>query len=228
MAEKTKKNSGVLATIITIVSIAALLLSYGYLSKQINILVQVALFLVLLFFFNLFLFTKREMNNLHTVVWLFEIFYLVIMQLINFSHYEFLSGYFTPFWEIPLLIGTALGITVIVLIWKQSKFWGKLGYFILVVFITTALLASVITNLNYALDFSEPTKTVITIEDKDIDLRRKAPASYKFRFVKGSKKHYVEVPASVYNEYDVGDIYDLVVYNGAFGEEFYICADYIE
>lgn len=203
---KSKSQLKWLATTITIVSLISLLLSFGFLSKQINILVEIIILVVFVLSFNFFLFTKREMNNANVIVWLFGSFYLIIKQFLNFRHYRFFSGAFTPFWIIPLIIGVGAGIVTIIAIWKNTKFWGKVGYFILVAFVITALLSAIITNLNYALDFSEPTKTIVTIEDKNIDFGRKSPTTYKFAFTQNDKKHYIQVPYSDYCKYNIGNI----------------------
>lgn len=221
------KNFNCLANTVTITALVALLLSFGYLSKQINLLVETVVLIGFMFSFNFFLFTKREINRANILIWLFGSFYLILKQLLNFSHYEFLSGAFTPFWIIPSIVGISVGISVIVLIRKSTKLWGKVGYFVLVAFISTVLLSTIIANLNYALDFNEPTKMIVTIEDKDIDFgRRFSPTKYKLRFTQNDKKHYVQVPYSDYCKYNIGNIYELAVYDGAFGEKFYMSTKY--
>lgn len=223
---KSKSQLKWLATTITIVSLISLLLSFWLLSKQMNILVETIILVVFVFFFNFFLFSKREMNNVNVIIWLFGSFYLIIKQFLNFRHYRFFSGVFTPFWIIPLIIGVSTGVVTVIAIWKNSKLWGKLGYFILVAFVITALLSAIITNLNYALNFSEPTKTIVTIEDKNIDFGRKSPTTYKFAFTQNDKKHYIQVPYSDYCKYNIGNIYELAIYEGAFGEKFYMSTKY--
>ncbi len=225
MAKKAKKNSDALGTIVTIVSIATLLLSYGYLSKQINILVQVVLLLILLFFFNFFLFARKETTNLHTAVWMFEMLFVFLSLFINFRYFSFLKKGIIPFWQIALAVGIAAGVAATAFMCKHTRFWGRIGCFALSFFLVAFTVEMMIANLNYALDFSKPTKTIITIEDKDFDYNRRSPNSYEFEFTIDGREFDIEVPSSVYDEYDVGDIYELIVYNGAFDEAFYMSND---
>ena len=225
---RPKHKLNKLATTVTIVSLVVLLLSFGYLSRQINLLIETTVLFSYVFFFNLFLFTKRDMNDGNILIWIFGSFYLVIKQCINFSHYSFLSGGLTPFWIIPLIIGLSAGILLVAFMWKNIKFWDKVLFFVILTAVITIFLSIMITNLNYALDYKEHTKTIITIEDKRVSGGYKKLTTYKFRFTQNDKKYYVEVPASDYAKYRVGDIYDIVVCEGAFGEEFYISGKYVE
>lgn len=137
--------------------------------------------------------------------------------------YTFLSGGFLPFWEISLILGAIVG--VIVFFWfrrTMQKTSLQLALAAIALILSAFVFSLVITHLNYALDYSEPEEYRSIIEDKDYTRRRKDADSYEFTVTVDGEQYDIEVPPSVYKNYDVGDRFNFKKYKGFFGKEFFM------
>lgn len=149
--------------------------------------------------------------------------YPIIQSFRSSNDYSFASQTPLPFWEIPLIISIILAITVTVK-WlrERTNIPARIGYFVLIVFVSFFVLWSPIIHLNFVLDFSEPEQCYAIIEEKDIDRLRKSPDIYKFKVSIDGESYSLTVSMLEYEQYKVGDIYVFERYNGAFNMPFYI------
>ena len=60
------------------------------------------------------------------------------------------------------------------------------------------------------------------IENKDIDRNRKSSDDYEFIFSVGGEKYSVKVPSEMYYSYEIGDTFDIKMYQGAFDHPFFM------
>ncbi len=142
--------------------------------------------------------------------------------LISANSYTFTDGSFFPFWQWLLPISAVIGALAVPLFLRiKLRFWSSVGSFVLTVFFAFMLLECYTCHLNYALDDSEPQSYVLRIEGKDLDLHRKSPDSYEFIFTVEGKPLELEVSRSTYRRFEVGDLYPVRLYKGAFGKSFY-------
>ena len=159
---------------------------------------------------------------------------LIFVPLLSFvsgincvGRYTYLESWF-PFRNGVLIISVVLGIALVVSMLKisaiKNKFWGSVGCFLLGTGLSIAILAVALGNLNYALDQTIPEIVTVTIEDKDIDRNRKRSDDYEFIFTVEKEKHSVKVPHKVYYDYEIGDTFEIKIYQGAFDYPF-IMAD---
>ena len=223
--EKSQKNKwDFVVEFITILSIVFIIIAYAF-SSQITVLINVVLFLTLLFLFCFSLVKKIIYANKLPLFWLFEIVYLVLFLGIKTTYYKFKSGS-TPFLITSLLIGTGCATLAAWMIFKNEKqFRGHLSKIFTSMFLGGFCVLIVLLNLNYALDTHKPRKYEIIITGKNIEHNRKAPDTYEFMFEENGKQRFIGVSEKIYNEYRTGDEYQLLIYEGAFGKEFYISKD---
>ena len=146
-----------------------------------------------------------------------------IYLLLNGFNYSFIGGS-----DIDILL-TALIISVLVaafvtfrILWNNCRAMGRIGYFLLFLFITFAFSFNLIGNLNYALDFSEPIEECAVIEKKDIDYNSKGPDSYEFELTVDGERFFLEVSSDEYDRYLEWDLYYFKKYKGAFNKPFYL------
>lgn len=104
---------------------------------------------------------------------------------------------------------------------KDLELSEKICLPILVLGLSAALIITGYYNLNYSLDTSEPTVQSYTITDKVYHSGFRSPVSYKFCFDIDNTLVSVEVEASDYNSYEIGDKYQLKYSNGFFNDPYY-------
>ena len=155
--------------------------------------------------------------------------FIPLLSLINsvyfVGRYTYLNGWF-PLRNAVIIVSIIFGAALVVLMLKISaikkKFWGSVGCFLLGVTMSIAMLAITLGNLNYALDRSTPEIKTVTIKDKDIDLNRKSADDYEFIFIVDGESYSVEVPSEIYYDYEIGDTFDIKIYQGAFNCPFFM------
>lgn len=120
-------------------------------------------------------------------------------------------------------------ISIYLVVKKQSlknlELSEKICLPILVFGLTAALIITGYYNLNYSLDTSKPIIESHTIVDKQYYHSFRSPDEYKFCFDINNTLVSVEVEASDYNSYEIGDRYQLKYSNGFFNEPYYYAID---
>ena len=140
------------------------------------------------------------------------------------DRYTFLSGGI-PFLFPSLLIGLPLGILCTVGVIRiggtKKNFWSTVVPFALLSLTLCGIILSFALNLNCLFDTSEPQKLTVVIEDKEFDSSYRS-ADRKFIFTYEGKEYSIEVPWSVYNRYEEGDLFEIELRQGAFHRPFFI------
>lgn len=157
------------------------------------------------------------------------LFFIPLLSLINsvyfVGRYTYLNSWF-PLRNAVIIVSIIFGAALVVLMLKISaikkKFWGSVGCFLLGVMMSIATLVITLGNLNYALDRSTPEIKTVTIKDKDIDQNRKSADDYEFIFIVDGESYSVEVPSEIYYDYEIGDTFDIKIYQGAFDHPFFM------
>jgi len=135
--------------------------------------------------------------------------------------YSYADGSLFPYWGILLILGVIVTLAV-GLKWLKSIRWNWLGYLPVGTLVAFMLAGAAVANLNCMLDFSEPTRCVAVIEDKDHHRSRKAPDSYEFQVTVDGYTFDLEVSSAEYNQKEIGDVCYFKRYNGAFGKSYYL------
>jgi len=145
---------------------------------------------------------------------------------IQMSNYEYVER---PgaihFWIPSLIVSIAItAIAVILLIknyihLKDDRLSEKIALGFCVLMACFGLMWATMSNLNFALDTKEPIASEEIILDKSRTTGKSS--SYYFHMEINGKKHKIDVPASTYREYDVGDSFRKLYYEGAFNDPFY-------
>ncbi len=142
------------------------------------------------------------------------------------SAYSFYKEPFTPFWEICLALGLAVGVFVTAKwFWKGTGWGGRLGSLVLCTVLVFFLCCISLCHLNYLLDFEPPTEKQAVIEEKHVHRNAKSLDSYEFELTVDGESFDLEVGKREYKRYEVGDTYTFKEYKGAFGKPFYIAEE---
>jgi hypothetical protein len=135
--------------------------------------------------------------------------------------YSFYKTSFSPFWEVSLALGLAVGIFVTVKwVWKGTGWGGRIGSIALCTFLAYFLIWLPLCHLNYLLDFEPPAERQAVIEEKQVHRNAKSADTYEFEMTVDGEPFELRVRRREYNEYDVGDTYTFKEYKGAFGKPF--------
>ena len=146
------------------------------------------------------------------------------ISIANVHRYSFVNVDLFPFWYVALLIGVAAGLLFCVkLVSKEHGIWKRIGTFVIIAFIASGGVGSVLAHLNHWFDSSEPVRYEVVIEDKDYDAGgRYSSSKCEFTVTVNGDTFDVVVPWSDYKHYNEGDIYIVEYHEGAFGEPYYI------
>jgi hypothetical protein len=136
--------------------------------------------------------------------------------------YSFPDHEFLPFWYISLSVGIVIGIFFLIWIWGKAKVWQLILSFIIIAALAFFVIEAYLCHFNYILDFNEPTELQAIIEEKDHDYNTKGPDDYEFKLTVDGESFWLEVDATEYDDYEIGDVYKFRQYSGAFGVRFYI------
>lgn len=213
--------------IITSVSFAILMLAPIVFSHKIELLVD---FVISIFIISLMISCVKTKKTVNVFIWIFELVYVFCVFGTHFTNYAYVNLIFFPLWQVAVLVGLIIGIFYVV-----NDFRKKEGSFLSIVVgfglfgLVFVFVGIFFIHLNYALDFSEPQRYELIIEEKEY-----APSSggrystphYKFLFNLNGKEINLWVSSSEYEKYEVGDLYAIDLYNGALGEPFYISGKY--
>ena len=142
------------------------------------------------------------------------------------SAYSFYKEPFTPFWEICLVLGLAVGVFVTVKwVWKGTGWGGRIGSLVFCTVLAFMLSWMTLCHLNYLLDFEPPAERQAVIEEKQVHRNAKSADTYEFEMTVDGEPFELRVRRREYNEYDVGDTYTFKAYKGAFGKPFCMAED---
>ena len=140
--------------------------------------------------------------------------------------YSFYKEPFTPFWEICLTLGLAVGIFVTVKwFWRGTGWGGRIGSLVLCTVLVFLLSWMTLCHLNYLLDFQPPAQKQAVIEKKEINRNAKSSDTYDFEMTVDGESFELRIGRREYNKYEVGDTYTFKAYKGAFGKPFYMAED---
>lgn len=221
---KANDNWLVTAKIVTALSIVLFLLSM-VLPDKIRILVNIVLLLVLMYYLAISMLNKLTIGKL-SLIWTTEVVCFGLLLFIQSDYYFFTGNGTMTFYVVSLMVGVSLGILLPVLKRETLKSLSvciKKG--VVIAFCATLVSIIVLPNLNYVLDFSKPQFMSVEISGKKANNVFRGPDTYEFMFESEGETYFINVPENIYDEYRSGDTFQLLVYNGAFGEEFYIGED---
>lgn len=136
------------------------------------------------------------------------------------------------FWEISLVF-TLIVAAILFTLWIKGMLGAlseragvQLAWSLGLIVLALMLMFLTMTSLNYALDRNEPTLYPATIVEKERDLGRpKTPTTYEFHLIIDGDEYKLDVSASVYSDYEVGDIFEVEICPGAFGRPYIIAAE---
>lgn len=129
------------------------------------------------------------------------------------------------FWLVSLVLAIiAMALTIFICIHRRRPVGESIAYVICVPLLFW--LASCVTmgNLNYSLDFSEPTEMVVEIEDKEVHVSsgKGTTTHYELAVEIDGNKVILEVSEAHYDDTMVGDDITVSCYNGFFRAPYYI------
>ena len=140
--------------------------------------------------------------------------------------YSFYTESFFPFWEVSLALGLAVGIFVMIKwVWKGNDWGGRIGSVVVCTALVFLLCCMSFCHLNYLLDSRPPVEKQAVIEEKQVHRNAKSSDYYEFELTVDGETFDLKVDRREYDQYEVGDIYTVYEYKGAFGKPFYIAED---
>lgn len=218
------------AKIVTVITIAGILVSFA-LPEKIRILANIVLMLTLLYHL-LFSWYKKIVypSKMQVPIWMFEIALTVFYLANECNYYEFLGSETLPFLFEAIFIGIICGVIAILFFLKfEGRITGKLTQVIVTIFLCSFMAWFTLPNLNYALDTHKAQAYSVVIARKNLTKnpggKFRTYESYEFVFRENGEERFIGVPEAVYDKYKSGDQFELLVYKGAFGKEFYISKD---
>ena len=142
------------------------------------------------------------------------------------SSYEYVeSPGAIHFWLPSLIVSVVItAVSVVLLVknyipLKDDRLSEKIALGFAVMMACFALMWATASNLNFALDTSEPVASEEIILDKTSTSGKNS--SYYFHVEINGEKHKIDVSSSTYREYEVGDTFQILYYEGAFNDPFY-------
>jgi hypothetical protein len=157
--------------------------------------------------------------------WIMFLFTFIIM-LSGLSSYTFLnSPGALQFWVLPLILGILCGVICAVLlingtiVLKDNRISERVSLVIATVAVGFFMFMSTAHHLNYALD-PEPARAETVVITK-MEIRSSGKSTYhELYFWYGGEERKVDVSTDTYNMTEVGDRFDILVFNGAFDKPF--------
>ncbi|MBQ8551778.1 MAG: hypothetical protein IJ428_03080 [Clostridia bacterium] len=174
---------------------------------------------------------NTEKEPLKPVEWWLIVFFLIFIEFAgNCRHFTFVNNAFLHCLPYAALFGILSGVCAVFVQYKPNKRASEhMGAFISATLILAIFFYFYAANLNYALDTAEPSEYMLAVTEKDKDRgTSRSPTTYDFTFIADGKEINVKIPKSHYDAYDIGDLYPVQKYSGAFGEPFYISKAYAE
>ena len=157
--------------------------------------------------------------------WSIFVFVFIIM-LSGLSSYTFLnSPGALQFWILPLILGILCGVICAVLlingtiVLKDNRISERVALVIATVAVGFFMFMSTAYHLNYALD-PDPARAETVVITK-MEIRSSGKSTYhELYFWYGGEERKVDVSTDTYNMTEVGDRFDILVFNGAFDKPF--------
>jgi hypothetical protein len=157
--------------------------------------------------------------------WIIFVFTSIIM-LSGLSSYTYLdSPGALQFWIAPLILGILCGVICAVLlingtiVLKDNRISERVALVIITVAVGFFMFMSTAYHLNYALD-PEPARAETVVITK-MEIRSSGKSTYhELYFWYGGEERKVDVSTDTYNMTEVGDRFDILVFNGAFDKPF--------
>lgn len=157
--------------------------------------------------------------------WIMFLFTFIIM-LSGLSSYTFLnSPGALQFWVLPLILGILCGVICAVLlingtiVLKDNRISERVALVIVTVAVGFFMFMSTAYHLNYALD-PDPARAETVVITK-MEIRSSGKSTYhELYFWYGGEERKVDVSTDTYNMTEVGDRFDILVYDGAFDKPF--------
>ena len=198
--------------------------------------VTVHLFLVFpvgLWAFYLLFVQRKKTNGIFPFPSMLLLMLLLSLGLRASYYNRVASGVSTRLFVIPLILGIAAGIFLsIKLLWHVSVFKSetknqRIVLLFISIFLCSYALSTLASSINYAFDKAEPQRIVAVIEEKQThrtnnSRRHHRTYTYNFSVRANGDTFRIDVPATEYNSYDVGDTYIIYQYGGALGEPYYV------
>ena len=163
----------------------------------------------------------------HFPVFNWSIFaFIFIIMLSGLSSYTFLnSPGALQFWILPLILGILCGMICAVLlingtiVLKDNRISERVALVIVTVAVGFFMFMSTAYHLNYALD-PDPARAETVVITK-MEIRSSGKSTYhELYFWYGGEERKVDVSTDTYNMTEVGDRFDILVFNGAFDKPF--------
>ena len=169
----------------------------------------------------------QDKKNLEINPLLFATLFFSIVPLDAGQKYTYQDGLGSRHWEISLVLALVLGalfwylISHGILRLEDDRTSEKVFWCIGMVCAVFVLSWTTANNLNYMLDYSLPEQYSMTIVEKDIDSSRSG-TDYEFLLTYRGEKIELDVSRSIYYQYEVGDSFPVELYQGFFGDAYYI------
>ena len=152
--------------------------------------------------------------------------FVFIIMLSGLSSYTFLnSPGALQFWILPLILGILCGVICAVLlingtiVLKDNRISERVALVIATVAVGFFMFMSTAYHLNYALD-PDPARAETVVITK-MEIRSSGKSTYhELYFWYGGEERKVDVSTDTYNMTEVGDRFDILVFNGAFDKPF--------
>ena len=221
-----KKNFPLPAKIITTGSLLFFTYFPVLLSRKMWILFCVLWFVILVVIEQIFRHVVYK-QKMKTDILLAQLLYLICWLGAAVNTYGYGKNTYVPFWQVSLVVALMFGLLQAVLAEQteqdvKKNITKKLSVFLIYGLLSFFVVSAGVQNLNYALDVSEPTRYSAVIEAKRSHHSRKGRDYRYFRFTVNGETIELDVPASTYRTYNVGDTYNITQYQGAFGVPYYM------
>lgn len=156
--------------------------------------------------------------------------FFTFLFFVSARDYAFVEGdnhYLLIGFALALIVGVITGVWCMqakVFVWqgKGQMIMACALMFIMATFIATGFFLVAATNLNYMLDFSRPEQYTLLVIDKDTDTHVKAPTEYQLILLYEEREITMNVSLSEYQTYEIGDYFQVELYQGFFGDAYYI------
>ena len=206
-----------------------LLYTYGplVLSHRHWILLAVVWLAVLVVASQIFYFSVCK-RHLKAGIFTAQVTYLAALLMCSLGVYTYTGTLELRFLQAVLIPGVVLGVLTAWGFTRKDSYKMDRGLCYLMCCMAAVLgLWFCAGHLNYALDCNSPIIYKAVIEGKNTVSHKRvksmvAQKDYRFRFTVDEETFYMSVPPYRYDEYEVGDTYNITRYQGAFGVPYYM------
>lgn len=216
--------------IITLASIISVIVSYFTFSAKVFVLTVIPIFILIAVLLAVYVAKRRKDDRIAGEkwmiwkVWSYELLLLFCLILSCSDFFGFAHGEIFALWPVALGVALVTGALITaILVFEKYKVLKYIGSFCLITLLAFITVIVIISNLNYALDRSEPERYVAVIENENVyRYGRRARRSYEFTVTVNGDTFDVDVPRSASREYDEGDYCVIHYYKGAFDKPYYV------